>query len=339
MLAASCSNDEVVNVAENHGAAISFSNFVDKSTRATDYTYDNLENMEVWGVTKFAAGNINVVFNKQLVEKKEAEAGSNWTYSPVQYWIPNNKYSFAAIAPYDNDNVTVTQNSTDVTKAMTNAGLTIAFNNETAKGDLDLLFAASDQDNTQVQFTLGHMLSRVNFKFINEFKSGNYVLAVTDVNITDATSKATIDKTANATVWTVDGEDTFTRAFAFATDQKNTAIEQNANAVSETHYIIPLTVAKSHKVTFKVQLYSKTTDGTLMEITEKAIQHEVTIPAMEFTNGYSYTFVAAINDDNINPNPDEPDVELKPIEFTVTSVSEFTEDENNHHDISPKAGE
>lgn len=331
MMMTACSSEEVINVAENN-AAIGFSSFVDNSVRATDFSTENLPNdMAVYGVTKFTTGQINVVFNNQEVTRNGVGTGQLWSYSPVQYWIADNTYSFAAIAPYNATGVTIDQ-STDAEKAMKDAGLTITFNNKEAEGNLDLLYANSDAANKTVEFSLGHMLSRVNFRFENNFKSDNYLLKVTDVVINDATSEATIDKTLGETTWTaVEKENAadaiFARSFGFESTD-NEAIVKDGSASSETHYVIPLTDEKKHSVTFKVQLLSKTTGSDYVAVS-KVLTHNVEIPAMKYINGYSYTFVASIDDTNIDPNnPDEPGVDLKPIEFTVTSVEGYDQQDD-----------
>lgn len=345
MLAASCSNDEVVREAENNGMAIGFSSFVDNATRA-DYSTTNLpDNMQVWGVTKFENEELRTVFANQLVERNGVAASAIWTYTPLQYWIPGNSYSFAAIAPYyENDNneiLNVEEVKNEAGNLAKATDIKITFDNSKAEANVDLLYDAVEvaADNyATVGFNMKHMLSRVNFKFENAFDADNYILEVTDVNITDATAKAIISKAENATLWTAEGEGVFTRNFDFAEDVDNANIAQYGNVVTNNYYIIPLKDKKSHTVTFKVQLYSKNTGSDKIEITTNPIQHTVTIPEMNFVNGYSYTFVAKIDNENINPNPDDPDV-LKPIEFTVETVDDFTEDSGNDHDITPAAPE
>lgn len=338
MLAASCSNDEVVNVAENHGAAIGFSNFVDNSTRADEYSTSTLpDNMQVWGVTKFGeTATISAIFTNQLVERNGVAASAIWTYTPLQYWIPGNSYSFAAIAPYyDNESsdvVKVEQNTSDATAAMDNAGITITFDNSKAEANVDLLYDAKDvavNDYNTVSFTMGHMLSRVNFKFENTFASDNYSFRVTDVTITNATSKATINKTAETDetkgLWTaVNDVNVFSRTFDFA-EVDNVKADKATTTVpvaTETHYLIPLTTEKGHNVTFNVQLLMTTPEGNEIEV-GKPQEFSVNIDPMNFKSGWSYTFVAQINQNNINTDPENPVVSEDPIEFTVTSVDNF----------------
>lgn len=352
MLAASCSNDEVVRVADNNGVAIGFSSFVDNATRADEYSTSNLpDNMQVWGVTKFGeTTTISAIFTNQLVERNGADLNAVWTYTPLQYWIPGNSYSFAAIAPYyDNetsDIVTVKQNTENATTAMNNAGLTITFDNEKAEANVDLLYDSQEvaaNNNNTVGFTMSHMLSRVNFKFENTFASDNYSFRVSDVTITNATSKATIDKTAETDdtkgLWTAvteEGVTDFSRTFDFESEDNNVKADKATTTIpvsTETHYLIPLKDAKAHNVTFNVQLLMTTPSGEEVEV-GGAQKFDVDINAMKFKSGWSYTFVAQINQDNINEDPNNPVVTDKPIEFTVTSVEGF--DDNGEEIIEPK---
>ena len=87
---ASCSNDETVEMAQQK--AIGFSNaFVNNGTRSVEdpsFTKDNLQNFAVYGFTQ--AGQI---FDGTTV------SASDWTYTPLQYWVAGNTYTFGAIAP------------------------------------------------------------------------------------------------------------------------------------------------------------------------------------------------------------------------------------------------
>lgn len=87
---ASCSNDETVEMAQSK--AIGFSNaFVNNGTRSIvdpSFTTETLEDFAVYGFTQ--AGQI---FNGTTV------SAPGWTYTPLQYWVAGNTYTFGAIAP------------------------------------------------------------------------------------------------------------------------------------------------------------------------------------------------------------------------------------------------
>ena len=173
---ASCSNDETVEMAQNT-KAIGFSSFIDKSTRATDTDITNLGAIEVYGWRDDAQ-----IFNAQAVT---VDATGNGTYSPLQYWEPGYTYAFEAIAPKSGEN--------GVTFAAAKDGGTITF---VSDSETDLLYSkAADKttgaevttDPGEVNFTFGHMLSRVKFTFKNTFpENAAAKISVKDVRITNA---------------------------------------------------------------------------------------------------------------------------------------------------------
>ena len=188
---ASCSQDETVEMAQNT-RAISFSNaFVDNATRSVvdpSFTVATLGNFAVYGFTQ----------NGQIfdgVPVSSNDAGSTWTYNPIQYWVEGNQYAFAAIAPAS---VSVSgETLTGSSVADYKVGMTVSFTND---GKTDLLYAnggAFNADETfmaspqTVGLTFKHQLSKVKFSFKNNV-SGAYNIKVTDVKITDAKSTGTL---------------------------------------------------------------------------------------------------------------------------------------------------
>ncbi len=328
MLATACSNDEVVSVAPQSGA-IGFSSFVDNSTRATDITEANLENFKVWGVRDFATAGINKeeTFGGLEVSKD----GTAWTYSKLQYWVVGADYSFAAIAPYATPGVEVEKNAEN---PMVAAGLKLTLDNSNAEGaangELDLLFAEDDSkrnvggaggaEMSAVGLTFNHMLSRVRFQFVDEM-STDYYIAISDVVMEGAVSKATVDKSAGASLWTaveVEGEETNTSNYDFAMTIANTKEDAVNSAVTTHKYLIPVTGTQDVTAKFTIKLYNKIGDVQI----GKDLKHEVTINGLELKNNCSYTLKAIIDDTTIEPNPDDP--QLNPIQFTVEEVIGWT---------------
>ena len=301
MLATACSNDEVVKVAEN-SAAIGFNSFVNNSTRA-DYGSDaKPENLNVYGVSTNAEINPFIVFNGDVV----TNTGSAWTYSPLRYWISGNDYTFAAVAPAGV--ATVEQGNG------TNAGgiETITFTNT---GDIDLLYAEAAAtgvaaDNPNVEFTMGHMLSRVRFQFDNGMHS-NYSIKVSDVHITNVLTEGTINKAKAETVWTATEDKT--ADFEFAMADEYTASSKYARSAHK--YVIP-TGKYAYNAIFTIELYDNGTGAIV-----KTFKHtDVTLPELDYTAGLSYTLKANINDTNI-----DPEEELEPIVFDVVKVNDWAE--------------
>lgn len=288
-----CNSDETVEMAK--GKAIGFSSFVDKSTRATDFTLANLGSIEVYGWR-----GDHQIFDKQEVTIN-AESGEG-TYSPIQYWEAKNTYNFEAIAPKNGDK--------GVTFAANVNGGTITFVND---AKTDLLYSKATQVTTaenltatpgKVNFTFQHQLARVKFTFKNTFPANAAAkISVKDVKITNAYKNGTLATPAAANAKWNATDNTLNVAFA-STDVKDLAAGGNS-AATEHHYLIPTGNENEYTVTFSVVLDqngAKTTYNHTVKFTTTQEQ------------GKSYNYVAEINEKNINPNPNE---QLFPIEFTA----------------------
>ena len=332
---ASCSQDETVEMAQNT-RAISFSNaFVDNATRSVvdpSFKKETLGNFAVYGFTR----------NGQIfdgVTVTSADNGSTWTYDPIQYWVEGNQYAFAAIAPAS---VSVSGETllTGSSVADYKVGMTVSFTND---GKTDLLYAnggAFDADETfmaspqTVGLTFKHQLSKVKFSFKNNV-SGAYNIKVTDVKITNAKETGTLTVSdAAENVWSnVDG----TKELSFGAVSTTDASTADAIAFGsevETYneqLMIPTASTESYNVTFTVELLSGT-------VSMGTYNHTATIEGVDLKLGYCYDFAAELNADNIVVDPDDPDAELKPIEFTVNEISRLdNQGENQTIDI-PSAG-
>lgn len=193
---AACNKAEVIDMAPQK--AISFeSPFVDNSTKVIDgtYTSSNLPNaFKVYGTLSNGTETVNI-FNAVEVTKTQTNttdiSGTNtWYYAAdkVQYWMEGNTYNFAAVV-----GGTVTPDGNGMPA-------TIAY---TVADQVDLLYAATEPiecNGTQsnVAFTLGHLLSKVKFTFTNAYPAAtNFVVKVDEVSIVNA---------AKSGVYDVDGE-------------------------------------------------------------------------------------------------------------------------------------
>lgn len=306
MLATSCSNDETVEMAQNGKVAIGFSSFINKSVRATNITIDNLSSIEVYGWRGESQ-----IFNQQEVNVSSDGKG---TYSPIQYWEPNYTYAFEAIAPKNGEK--------GVSFAAAKDGGKITFE---SNAETDLLYAKVadkttgnkiESDPGAVNFTFGHMLSRVKFTFKNGFpENAAAKISVKDVKITNAIKKGAITPNVNPkpTKWEAVGGDAL--EVAFKSDNVSELPANTGSAETDHMYLIPVD-SKEYEVKFTVTLDQ---NGATTEYS-----HTATIPTtigMEI--GKSYNFVATISQENITED------ELFPIEFTaeVTNWEELTDQE------------
>lgn len=292
-----CNSDETVEMAK--GKAIGFSSFVDKSTRATDFTLANLNSMEVYGWRSDNQGD-KQIFNAQQVTVDQSGVG---TYSPLQYWEANYTYNFEAIAPKSGEK--------GVQFAAAKTGGTITFAND---AQTDLIYAKATEktmpekitgDPDEVNFTFQHQLARVKFTFKNTFPANAAAkISVKDVKITNAYKNGTITPAATEAKWNATNN-TFEVSFANSATKAPTDLVANTGVGETDHmYLIPTDKKESYEVTFTVTLDQNgvTTD----------YNHTVTIETTQ-SRGKSYNYVAEIGASNINP-----DSQLYPIEFTAT---------------------
>lgn len=327
MALASCTNEEVLNVAENR--TIGFGNaFVNNSTRAIDpsLTNGNLKDFDVYGFVTNSSSNSSQIFDGVKVYKNED--GTKWTYDNPQYWVNGNTYTFGAIAPSGAATV-----SGEAITGVTNkkVGMTVQFTN-TNDSQKDLLHAtpvavtvSSDEYNKAVEMTFSHQLSKVKFSFKNSVGVG-YSVKVTNVKITDAMSSGTLTVSGeleDPNKWS-DQQDnlelTFGNAVADDVDDEADAIANGStNGTYYEKLMIPTPATTSYTVTFTAELIQGTTSvGTF--------NHSAKIENVELQLGYSYNFTAELTAKNIG-GPDNPS--LNPITFTVESVKGWTSSNQN----------
>lgn len=297
-----CNNDETVEVAK--GNAISFNSFVNKSTRgaADDVTLKNLGSFELYGWR----GN-DVLFNKQVVNV--AEDGTS-TYSPEKYWEAGKTYNFEAIAPKAGEK--------GVEFVAAKTGGTITFTNNATT---DLLYVKAEEKTmgaeiaaapAAVELNFAHQLARVKFTFKNTFpNTAAAKLTIKDVKITNAYKKGSITPAALDAKWTVDATDK-DLVVAFA-NNPNPAVKAPTGLVAGTGsgetdhmYLIPTAENTEYTVTFTVTLDQ---DGVTTDY------HHTIGFNTEQKQGLSYNYIAEINQNNINP---DPNVQLFPIVFKTT---------------------
>lgn len=313
---ASCSNDETVEMAQSK--AIGFSNaFVNNGTRSVDpsLTKETLEDFAVYGFTQ--AGQI---FKGDRVYKEGSASATKWSYDILQYWVPDNTYTFGAIAPYS---VATNVSNVALPKNATKVEMTVAFTNTDAD-QVDLLHAAPTQIAgtevtetyaTPVSMTFDHQLSKVKFSFENAVGEG-YNVKVSNVKITDAYTKGTLTVTAAGNTWSAQADNNLTLNFGNVVANNATADEAAviANATTSESYneklMIPMAATATYTVTFTAELYQG-------DVLLGSYDHKVTIKDVEFKLGYCYDFKATLTSDNITDKP------LNPIKFEVDDITDW----------------
>lgn len=306
-----CSKDEVVD--QQQSVAIGFEQaFVENATRATgtdanpSITTANIDAFDVWG---FMDQNAGTVFEQQRVTKN----GNDWTYSPLQYWLPGHDYYFGALAPAEDAHWTLDTANADVTGVGT-----VSFEN--VNGTEDLVYASTSvntdnmkvgQDMPKVGLTFSHLLSKVKFSFTNGFASPNYTISVKNIKmIVPAKAEiALVEDWWSTNKWeNYDG--TTTLEFG---DMNSERIQVTKGAESQKERLtIPAGANQEYVVTFDVELYQ----GDVLAYSNAL---STTISGAELKIGNAYNFHATLDHTNIAGDA------LDPIEFNVTKVKEWVD--------------
>lgn len=320
----SCSKDEIVE--SQPAQVIGFSNiFVDNSTRAAydgSYKYDgtngNLTQFHVYGTVTNTNSKTANIFNKQLVELKSGA----WEYTPIQYWIPGNKYNFTAIADGNIEGAT----SVNTGNYNMPTSITVA----DASKQKDILFAKSTpnivgkaQGNEMVAFTFDHLMSKAKFTVQNNIATDKYTYMVTEVKITNAASYATYDLATEG--WGTPSEE-YELAFG---DVVTTSTESGTVAAWEADAIQPKGDSKEsnfERLLIPTQAGENTTtvnvsfdcelfyDGVSISKTEG----KTATANVKLEPGHAYNFKIVLSE------PGEP------IKFTVTKVNDWDYDINGN---------
>lgn len=299
-----CNNEEPVRLQEQ--SLITFEDsFVEAKTRAAEdsdpsITTGTIEAFDVWGFINQPSG---LVFDAERVTKSE----DGWGYKNLQYWMPEKPYYFHAVAPVDDANIVVD------TKEMNTDGLgTISFTN--VDGTTDLLYASkhvatgSDVINNPpapVELKFMHLLSKIKFTFTNGFTTNNTSLKVTDIKITDAPAKGSVDvnKERENFSWTLVQGETTELAFGDVNGGEALASLEESDCAFE-RLTIPADANHIYTITFTLELFYGDQSAGVSNKT-------VTLEKQEFAIGKNYNITATINHENFYNE------KLKPIEFTV----------------------
>lgn len=303
----SCTNNEVMEVAENR--AIGFSSFVGNTTKAATEFTGSATSADIYVIGYYGENNGTLdqpVFNNELG-------------STLYYWNEGKDYIFGAYADGKGGKFD------GVSFDPTNSKLT--FTNYTPSTK-DLVAAVSDKvinvtaaSQGAVSLSFKHMLAQVGFTF-NTQVGQEYTLAISNIQIEKAIKKATgtYTKSGDAIDWqgTATGESEASYTYAAIADLANGTTNSN----SEYNLVIPQAVS-GIKVTFTASISGVGIDPA------KSREITVTLPTTsvsKWTAGYKYNYTTTINAEDITD-------ELKPIQFTVEEIPTWEEGGNTDLDV------
>lgn len=290
MALASCTNEEVLNVADSR--AISFDNtFVNNSTRAAINGVDDLTKFYVFAGF---GSEVDNVYKNNEVTRGGVKPSYTWTPEYIAYWQDEKAYTFDAYAANDKIENAKLQggklNFTDVTFT---------------DGDNDILVAETSVPAVNIEgvqpvaLQFSHVLSQVKFTFETAIENVNFT--ITSVSFNNVVNKGSYA----ASAWTASSEVGDKQAYSF---ENAGSVTNDAKGSTKTLIILPQSLGENQTVTFTLKA-----EGAL-DLAERTLTAK--LPTIDLTEGYSYNFVATLTKDNIK-DPENPDEDFKPIQFTV----------------------
>lgn len=307
-VAVSCSSDDDNGLKNPTKDAITFSRpYVVNSVRDRAASNEiDFEEFYVWG---FVNNPDSYIFSKNKV----TNTGGNWSVDKTEYWYLDQHYYFSAVAP-TSDDITFNPVSEADPNGQYAGGGEIRFNNQTNNGQTDLVYAFKEENPTdlnaitKVGLTFNHLLSRVMFTFKNDVSQATS-LVIKNLKLIGAYSTGAIDMNSTEPAWNPTG------VFDIAVTTTDDKFSDKASITSESRYIIPTTEA--YAIEFTVDVYNGQQKVATYEHTGA---NAVTLPEVPFKKGNSYNFSATFTSENLNPEG-----ALKPIEFTVSDVNNWTD--------------
>lgn len=292
--AVACNTAEIVDLPSN--PAIAFENAFIQNASRVGTTTETLEAFDVWAYINEKAGTV-------LTDEDVTKANGQWGYANLQYWAPGHEYYFTALAPMNSANWDL-EFATDV----------VSFTN--VDGTEDLLYATAQVSTMGLQpgegmapvaLTFDHLLSKVNFTFKNGFATDNVKIQVKNVTMTAVKAA---QYTLGATEWTNATDADLTLSFG----DVETLASGAAASVADERLTIPTAADYVYNIKFYVDVYF----GTVKAIDNREFNSTLTGAAFEI--GKAYNLSATINQENL---------EMPVIEFTLTQVNEWIDQEIN----------
>lgn len=319
-----CSKTETTDVAQ--GRAIGFAGSgMDNMTKAGDLDNSSFAKFTVYGGYQGTDGAPDGAPVTRFNGVEVTKADDKWTYSPIQYWAEGT-WAFGAYGTS-----AATSNVSEVSWDYTD-GLTFTVNSDNDNQG-DVVYAEetgipvddASTYSTPVPFTFKHLLSKIRFKFTKGDNVSAYTVNLYDFKLENVITDGTWTKDA-LTLGT-----TATVPYTAFADKK--AIDDADGLLAGPFYVVPQGVPASG-TTFNLTFKAEVTDGTT---TYKDGEVTVTLPqgshpAWAAQNVYQYS--AEINMENIH-DPNHPDEELKPIEFTVENVEGWNTPDNEENVTLP----
>lgn len=264
---ASCIQNETINPKTPIGFGDAF---VNNSTKAIYEGTNYVKAFQVWGTVTPNGGTALPLYEGANVKDTAAEGvenyGEAWECDVTRFWTPDCDYNFYAVVDSRVATAAGTPANVNVT-AQNGVPREIAY---TADGQNDLLYGATtkstqgglaepgDIDGALVKFVMKHLLSRIQFTFVNgvTLESGDkaaYTFKVTSLSVSGLWKQGKYTIAATPTKWERVGSESLDLSFVG---------NYETGAASEGKVIIPGNQTLTISYDYEVYFDNDTTDAT-----------------------------------------------------------------------------
>lgn len=320
---ASCTNEEVVNIAESN--AIRFdAAFVGNATKAVtapEVTTENIEDMYVFAVDGTGAD----VFDVNPKNVYKVGGTDEWGYDNLVAWDDAKTYHFIA---YAGKELSTTDTDNKVEQDATSHKL--KFTNITVDGEnqFDLVYSelvtrepnAGNLDKSEIAFTFDHLLSMVKFTLKSGFGSTTQV-AISDFQFYGVKTKESYDATQTDPAWTTISTPNASGTTNFTVTDGETAQSSATEPVDveNSWIIIPQTNNTTNDDAVEMVSFTVTLSDTENSAVNDTKNIVAKLPKITWEKGYRYNYIFTIT-------PETMDIEDKYITFEAPTVTGWTDD-------------
>lgn len=316
----SCTSDELIEV--NQSSLIKFEPFVNKGTRSVTDTDGRITKFYVYGC--HTEGGVVSDFVNVPVTKSNSEwgyyTGTGDGEENYRYWT-DAEYYFGAYATKNVSGqlVDVTQVAFDQdNKELTFTDFMLG-EDEDLVADVMTFKQTNFEDPRTVQFTFGHLLSKIQFTFTNSHSVVGTTMDITDLKIDKCRVKGTCTVTENDVTWSELVAVTEEDERGLALDNVTTSGIAIGGTYKNNTLVVPGAIQDYYKVSFKVTFKNaqgqiigkKTYDGnSAIALTTNAVT--------KWEPGYVYNYTANLS------------LDLVPIVFGDPTVTGWDDDTYNN---------
>ena len=302
----SCTSDEVLEV--NPASVIKFESFVNKGTRAVTSTDGDITKFYVFGY--HGTTPVNDFINVEVSKGNE-----KWDYDGDVYWTVAQYYFGAYATKNESEQLTIDDKVSFANGTLTFTDYTVNDANDLVAALVQKNVDAIDGDPGTVDFNFQHLLSKIQFTFVNNVT--DHKMYISEVEIAKYPATGTCTYSSTGAVWNsvVDSENKTLSATA-----EDAGIVKGGT-YSDNFLVIPTAAPTGEPATTTISdEYTVTFKATFKNASGETVSQKV-YPAtklnagvLQWKPGYVYNYTATL------------ELDQKRIEFGAPTVTDWNSD-------------